>query len=214
MNRTISVVLILFPCTLALSQSFEGVMTFRTSGRSVQEFTYSSKGDKVRMDMEPAPGMSMEMILDTRTNTMVVIRNDAQVYFEMDLSQIPPPPPAAMQDVSVKKTGLKETILGYECEQMIIEQEERSAELWVTKGLGRFVQMNLNPRAQSPMLKKLEDELIDQGYFPLRLVTKNRSGQEQTRMEVLKIEKKPLPDELFTVPAGYQQTQMPPPPKH
>ena len=195
------------------SQSFEGVMTFRATGRSVQEFTYSTKGDNVRMDLEPSPGGKMAMLIDTRANSVTIVRNDAKVYFDMNMDQMTPPSDASRAEVSVTKTGKKEMILGYDCEEMLINQEDRSAELWVTKGLGRFVQVHLNPRAQSPMLKKLEEELIDQGYFPLRLVTKNLAGNEETRMEVLKIEKRSLSDELFAVPAGYQKMQMPPPPK-
>jgi len=214
MNRTMRMFLFLvFPFSLGFSQSFEGVMTFRATGRSVQEFTYSAKGDKVRMDLEPSPGVQMAMLIDTRSNSVTIVRDDAKMFFEMDMDQLKPPASESKAKISVTKTGKKETILGYECEQMLIEQEERRAELWVTKGLGRFVQVNLNPRAQSPLLKKLEEELIDQGYFPLRLATKNPTGNEETRMEVLKIEKKSLSDRLFAVPAGYQKTQMPPPPK-
>jgi hypothetical protein len=95
---------------------------------------------------------------------------------------------------------------------MMIKQEDRNAELWVTKGLGKFVQVNINPRGKSPMLKKLEEELMNEGYFPLRLITTTQ-GDEKIVMEVVKIEKKSLKDEIFAIPAGYQKMQMPPPPK-
>ncbi|HLA68840.1 MAG TPA: DUF4412 domain-containing protein [Bacteroidota bacterium] len=209
-------ILLPFPlllCSLALSQSFEGVMTFRVSGNSTQQFTYATKGDKVRMDVAPSPGAAVAMIVDTRTRTVTMIRDQAKMYFELNIDQMTLPPGMKEKEVSITKTGEKETILGYECEQMLIRQEERNAELWVTKGLGRFVQVNLNPRAQSPMLKKLEEELVNQGYFPLRLITTGAEGTEESRMEVTKIEKKSLNDEMFVVPAGYQKMQMPPPPK-
>ncbi len=206
--------LLLFPlllCSFALSQTFEGVMTFRVSGKTPQQFTYATKGDKIRMEVEASPGMTMAMLVDTRSRTMTMIRDEAKMYFEMSLDQMSIPPSVTQTEVNVTKTGKKETILGYECEQMMIKQEDRSAELWVTKGLGKFVQVNMNPRAQSPMLKKLEKELIDEGYFPLRLITTGTEGR--TVMEVIKIEKKQLNDGIFTIPAGYQKMQMPPPPK-
>lgn len=195
-------------CSLALSQSFQGVMTFRVSGKTPQQFTYATKGDKVRMDVEPAPGQKMSMLIDTRTRSLTMVRDEAKMYFEMNMDQMALPPSVNEAEVSVTKTGKKETILGYPCEQMIIKQEDRNAELWVTKGLGKFVQVNMSPRGESPMMKKLEKELIDEGYFPLRLITVQ--GSEKIVMEVVKIEKKSLGDEMFAVPAGYQKMQMPP----
>jgi hypothetical protein len=214
MSRRIALALLplsLLLCSIALGQSFEGVMTFRVSGKSPQQFTYASKGDKVRMDVEPAPGQKMSMLVDTRTRAVTMIRDEAKMYFEMNMDQMSLPSSVNEKEVSVTKTGKRETILGYECEQMLIKQEDRNAELWVTKGLGKFVQVNMNPRGQSPMLKKLEKELVDEGYFPLRLTTVQ--GTEKIVMEVVKIEKKSLKDEMFAVPAGYQKMQMPPPPR-
>ena len=212
MKRTLTLLpCSLLLCSLALSQTFEGVMTFRVSGKTLQQFTYATKGERIRMEVEPSPGMTMAIIVDTRARSVTMIRDEAKMYFEMNLDQMSPPPSVKETEITVTKTGKKETILGYECEQMMIKQEDRNAELWVTRGLGRFVQVNMNPRAQSPMLKKLEEELLNEGYFPLRLLSTGSEGK--TVMEVVKIEKKQLDDKMFTVPAGYQKMQMPQPPK-
>lgn len=206
--------ILLLPIAAGMGQSFEGIMTFRVTGqRGAQEFLYSAKGEKVRMDMEPAPGMTMVMLVDMRRRSVTVVRDDAKMFFEMNMDEMNGPPEMNQRDISITKTGKKEVILGYACEQMLITTENRTTEVWVTRGLGRFVQVNLNPRARSPVMRKLEEEFIDQGFFPLRIVNKDSANEEESTMEVLKIEKKSLSEDLFAVPAGYQRMEMPPLPK-
>ena len=62
-------------------------------------------------------------------------------------------------------------------------------------------------------MKKLEKELTDQGYFPLRTIARAADGSEEMKMEATSIDKKPLDDNLFVIPADYQLMQMPPPPQ-
>ncbi|MSU66562.1 MAG: DUF4412 domain-containing protein [Opitutus sp.] len=44
--------------------------------------------------------------------------------------------------------------------------------------------------------------------FPLRVVTHEKDGKENFRMEVTAIEKQTLPDALFSAPAGYQKMDL------
>ncbi|WP_268884379.1 DUF4412 domain-containing protein, partial [Alicyclobacillus fructus] len=46
---------------------------------------------------------------------------------------------AEKHPMEFKKTGKAETILGYKCEQWMGKDEKREFEVWVTKGLGRFI---------------------------------------------------------------------------
>jgi hypothetical protein len=44
--------------------------------------------------------------------------------------------------------------------------------------------------------------------FPLRSVIRDPAGTEKLRMEVTKIDKTPIDDSQFEVPAGYKTTSM------
>lgn len=215
MNTVRTVVLMsLVAFCISPGQTFEGTITFAISSpRGTQAMTYHTKGDQVRIDMERAPGMTMSVLMNTTSKDVTMLMPQNKMYMQMNLNTMPVPPDMNDQDADFKKTGKKETILGYVCEQVVISQENREVEMWVTKGLGKFVQANLNPRAQSPLMKKLEKELTDQGYFPLRTIARAADGSEEMKMEATSIDKKPLDDNLFVIPADYQLMQMPPPPQ-
>ena len=215
MNTVRTVVLLsLVALCIAPAQTFEGTITFEiSSARGTQEMKYLTKGDQVRIDMERGPGMSMSVLMNTTSKDVTMLMPQNKMYMKMNLNTMPVPPEIKDQDADFKKTGQTKTILGYTCEQIIISQDKREIEMWVTKGLGKFVQANMNPRAQSPLMKKMEKELTDQGYFPLRTVARAADGSEEMKMEAKSIKKSTLDAALFTIPADYQLMQMPPPPQ-
>lgn len=53
-----------------------------------------------------------------------------------------------------------------------------------------------------------ESELTEKGFFPLRVVSRNKANREQFRLEVTAIEKAALANGLFTVPEGYERFDM------
>ena len=159
--RTI-VLLSLAAFCVSPGQTFEGTITFGISSpRGTQEMKYLTKGDQVRIDMERAPGMTMSILMNTTSKDVTMLMPQNKMYMKMNLNTMPVPPEVKDQDADFKKTGKTETILGYPCEQVVISQDGREVEMWVTKGLGKFMQANLNPRAQSPLMKKLEAELTE-----------------------------------------------------
>lgn len=196
--------------SFAAGQSFEGTMTFSVTGpRGTQEMKYMTKGDNVRMDMEQSPGMKMSVLINTKSKDVTMLMHPNKMYMQMNMESMQIPPEMKDQDADFKKTGKTEKILGYVCEQVIISQADKQVEMWVTKGLGKFVQANMSPKAQSPLMKKLEKELTEQGYFPLRMISKTADGSVEMKMEVTAITKSSLKSSLFVIPAGYQKMEMP-----
>jgi hypothetical protein len=57
-------------------------------------------------------------------------------------------------------------------------------------------------------MSPIEKELAARGAFPLRMVSHDSSGAETSRMEVVSIDKKSLPDDTFTLPSDFHPFDM------
>lgn len=194
---------------VGFSQSFEGTVSFKVSGMSrAGTMKYYVKGDNIRMEVEQASGMEMTTIMNTKNRKATVLMAN-KTFMEMDFDEMTPPEVVMNKDIDIQKTGKTEPVAGYSCDQFVLKQEGKEFEFWATKGLGKFMQMQMNARQQSPALKKLEKELTEKGYFPLKMVQRDASGKEEMLMQAVSVEKKSLSSELFVIPEGYQKTEMP-----
>jgi hypothetical protein len=207
MTRTLSLLLTLASTIVSLqAQDFEGVITFAMKGpQESRTLEYLTRGEMVRMQFEQAPGMTMAVVVNSKSGAAFVLMTENKTYMEMSLKDMPVPE-GAQKDIEFQKTGKTEKILGYACEQILMKQDGTEVEMWVTKGLGRFVQSNFN--SKSPAMKKIEDELTSKGYFPLRMASKS-GGQNEFRMDALSVTRKQLSKDLFVIPAGFSKMQMP-----
>lgn len=209
MKRTLTLFFLVVSAVISLAaQNFEGVVAFAMKGpQESRNLEYLTKGDMVRMQFEQAPGMTMAVVVNSKSGAAFVLMTESKMYMEMNMKDMPVPD-GAQKDVDFQKTGKTQKILGYQCEQIFLKQEATEVEMWVTKGLGIFVQSNFNAGSTSPAMKKLEEELTSKGYFPLRMISKT-AGKDEFRMEALSVTRKALGKELFTVPAGFTKMQMP-----
>jgi len=106
------------------------------------------------------------------------------------------PPP------KVTKTGKFDTVAGYKCENWDISSDHKEGTVCVADQGASWLSIPMTgiPTEQAWML-----ELLDGKHFPLRFVGYAKDGTtEETHIEVTKIDKKPLADTLFQVPAGYK----------
>ncbi len=108
------------------------------------------------------------------------------------------PPP------KIEKTGRKETIAGYECENWDVtstKDGKKKASLCIAEMAVSFFHLPLTgvPPEYAFML-----ELVDGQHMPLRVVGfDDKTGAESGRLEVTKIDRHPLDAAQFEVPAGY-----------
>lgn len=191
------------------AQDFEGSVTFKVGGNGqAQTVEYFAKGDKIRLEMVESGGMKVILLLDATQSGATMLMPAQNMYMKMTEDMAP-----AMENASLdlQRTGKKETILGYVCEQVIVRQDQSVTEAWVTQGLGRFRQAGFTGGPKSPAVRKIEEELLLKGYFPLRMITRGPGGRDEVRMEATSIQKKKLSDDLFAIPSGYQHMQMPMP---
>lgn len=201
-----------------LASAFEGKVSLAMTperGRPMN-MDYSIKGRKVRMDMN-AQGMQAAMIMDAAKQEMLMLMPDQQMYMVMPMKKVVDKAieKAGSPTADVEVTGKTETILGYKCSQVIVKDKGSVTEAWVAEGLGAF--MGLGSGGGGGMFgggkpapaAKWEEVIKGQGGFPLRVISRDASGKQLSKLEATKIEPGSLPDSLFTPPAGFQKFDMP-----
>jgi len=201
----------------ASAQKFEGIVSTRVSGGGgAMDMTYSVKGDLVRMDMSGPGGMSIYMLHDAATNSGKIVLPAQQMYMEQPAMSIDAVPGRGRarggqtQERSVRWTGQKEIIAGYECEHLLIADDNGGqVDVCAAKGLGTFT-MHGSPLGMGGGAQGRGDQAgpawargLPADVFPLKV----QSGTD-IPFEVTKIEKKSLDASLFTVPDGFQKMDM------
>ncbi len=213
--------LALFSAMLApaasLAASFEGKVTMKlsASGAPAQEIQYLVKGDKLRMEMPAQEGMKATVIIEPAKRQAVMLMDSEKMAMIMAMPDPATGGPGGQPSEAPKmeKTGEKEKILGQTAEKYVVTDQGTKSDLWLAEGLGAFVTFNpsgqmMGGRGGAPAPKGWERALAGKELFPLRVVSYDKSGKEASRLDVTAIEKKSLPDSLFTVPANYQQMDM------
>lgn len=183
------------------SQTFEGTVEYKiTTEEGTMPMTYMKKGDNIRMEMEGRPGMKAIFLVNTKKEKAVMLMEKMKMYMEM------PPSPQMESDEpkpEITKTGKTQKILGYECQQFLVKEGDKSSDVWITKELGNFEMYKMGgPHGKNT--EEVWEKLIgSEGGFPLLATTKE--GTEQiSKMEATKVEKKSLDDALFKIPEGFK----------
>lgn len=190
------------------AQPFEGTITMRMSARTAQgvmnqQMEYLVRSGKLRVNMAgPAGGMAMIAVPQERKMYMLVAAQNA--YMEMalpDPATVAKGANAPVDDVNVTRTGRMETVAGMTCEHVEVSSTAGATDLCLTKALGRFVNPldGLRQGAVAPWQRQIENE------FPLKVTMPDGS----VPLEVTKVERKRLSNELFTVPGSYTKMAMP-----
>lgn len=117
-----------------------------------------------------------------------------------------PSTPSMPTDVpTIDKTGKKDTVAGYACDEWKVTSKSGRADLCVADGI-RWIGFR-DLAAASPGLGAVAF-LGDVDRFPLRVVAYDPDGKESGRVEATKVEKKKLEDAAFVVPTDYRVMDM------
>jgi hypothetical protein len=222
--RYLTLLLSVFVLTAGLAaKDFEGMIRFKmtppdksaksSSGDSSIFMNYYVKGGLIRVDMDLNNGKTAGSIIDPVNHQMTMIMAEQKMYMVMNM---PPPKKTDATAVSAKeveftRTGETDTILGYKCERIIVKSKDGEAEIWGAEGLGMFQSMGggRGPMGRPAAKSAWEASLAEHGFFPLRMVSHDKSGREQMRMEAVAIDPKSPDDSLFVPPADFQKLEMP-----
>ncbi len=227
--RLFAVWLLFVLLTLPSFSQFEGVLdmrmtTGRPSGESRQvSYTLMVKENKVAADVREAEGAKMfgKIIYRGDKNLTWVIDDAHKSYMEIELNGETPEQEQETKGEQeggpkVHKTGKTESILGYTCDEWIVEDSDAVTSVWGTPKLGdmydglqkAFGQLNRRG-PMSGSASSWENELAKIRVFPLKIVRSEGGNIVQTQ-EVTKIEPKSLAASVFEVPEDYKKQEMGP----
>jgi uncharacterized protein DUF4412 len=216
-----------------IPQPFEGVVEYNmTMGVRTVHTTYYQKGTRVRteMDMGGQEGMGgmggMAMIIDGATGTMTSIVPSQKIYMTMNLREMAAGIHQQGRDTTplpkITSTGRHETIAGHDCEHVIMTsgRDHSQVDMCVARGMGYYMSgggsgpgaaqsfwSNI-PNANDPRYAEFRRQFAN-GFFPLRMETKNDQGQVEMTMVATKVDRRSLSDDLFHPPADFREMKMP-----
>jgi Domain of unknown function (DUF4412) len=142
---------------------------------------------------------------------MLILMPQQRMYMVQPMVQpagAPTPPPTATRPPqSLQDTGVKETILGYECTKYTSTGADGTTEIWVPDQLGTFVGLfHGGPGGRSQAPAEWESALKGGNFFPMRVVSNSSRGT--FKLEVTAVNKTSLPDSLFSPPDGWQKCDL------
>ncbi|MGH9764384.1 MAG: DUF4412 domain-containing protein, partial [Blastocatellia bacterium] len=167
------------------SNDFEGVIVMKShlGGVSdkpiVEDQTYYMKGTHLRIESSSNLGglihSKTAMIEDFDTGKIIALYPERKEYMNMNLGDFAGAAEAENSGDTLTRTGQKETIAGYTCEDyhlIITGENAETADICVTKGLGNYMSgfakfFTAKTRAKlesNPMWK----DFFSGGMFPLR----------------------------------------------
>ena len=173
------------------------------NGPQLQEMEYLVRAGKVRVSMG-GPAGAMSLLSVPQEQKVYVLMAAQNAYMEMPMadaaSSVAAKTPA---DAQITRTGRMETVAGYACEHVTVASAALTVDVCMAKGLGGYV----NPlasmqRNSEPAWQRM---LTADGGFPLKVTMQDGS----IPIEVVKIEKKKLASDLFSVPLTYTKMEMP-----
>jgi hypothetical protein len=204
----------------AVASAFEGKITMKmTHGKDAMPMTYYVKDTKMRMEMVAPPDKkgrsagTFATITDWKALEAIILMPEQKMYMVQKLDKVLESDAVKKhQDMKFEPTGRKERIAGYDAEEYVGVSEGKRTEMWLTKGLGKFMmaQQGKPGRSAKQQVAAWEKFMQQGDFFALRLIQRTKEGSpEDFRMEVTQVEKTSQDDSLFRPPADFQRFEMP-----
>ncbi len=110
----------------------------------------------------------------------------------------------------IRKTGKMRKILGYQCDQLLLRNEDAQTEYWGTRSLTALATSIARAFGSDPTEPNggMNDELASLGYFPM-IVRTRWEGRLIETSEVTRIGRQALADSLFVLPPDFRKESAP-----
>lgn len=212
--------------------AFEGAITANLyAAGQPSVLKYALKGQRARVETNLAQGGTATAIvlMDLSAGSQTMLMPQAKTYMTLDLDDEKIKgmaervgKSAAAQPMKITATGETEIIAGHTCEQWVMSNGQQQTEMCFARGLG-FFGGAVGPGGVLSQLKNLPfgeqaKATLDanpefaryaaSGAFPLK-ISQVENGQTKPILEVTSVERKPLDDALFAVPADYRKLNLP-----
>jgi hypothetical protein len=204
-NLIASIVLIMVLISTSAFAQFQGVIEFEKIKTETTKYSYSVKGDKVRIEETGADGSVKGVeIVDLKKETVIALSPERKLYMDVTNKRVVP-----IIKPEIIKTENKKTINGFECTEWIVKYaiEYTQISYWVSTETGfDFFTKLITVLNRKDKLSKYYTAVPDyHSVFPVNAVEKNLDGTVKIELRITNIEKKELPDSLFEIPEGFQK---------
>ena len=210
------------PCLVArpamAQKAFEGVIDYDVSvGGMSMQIKQTVKGRHVRQEMLGLPMGTMISLTDAGTMVVTNIMPAQKMYMRVDtralMEQMPKGTPQPGPD-DFEATGEQETIAGQKCEHYAYTADDVNFDMCIASGLG-FMPFahpgGMAGRGGSPGVGSSDMAAwrarFGNGFVPLSMEMTSQAGD--MTMRATAIEPKPVSDDLFEIPDGFTEMQMP-----
>lgn len=201
MKRLLASCLALTLATAAIAKDFEGKLEMTlTTGKKSTPMTYFIKSGKIRFETQPDAKHTSVGLIDSAAGEMTILMVDQKMYMTIGTKKVGELAP----DFTFTETGKTETIAGKTCSEFVATDKKNTYEIWATgelPGVSNIAEA-FGRRGQR---SAWEEEMIRRNMFALRVVTKNKKGVEQSRMECTAVSEEKLDDSLFRVPDDFKK---------
>lgn len=194
--------------------------SFDPSGEKVIKYRLIVKDNLFSMSLTGAEKDAQKgrFIVRGDRNVFWIVDDGSKTYFEIPIDDAPPTGKGDLRQkgaskgrkLAPRKTGRSETLLGYQCDEYVIQEgEEETRFLGTTKFGNMFehLKKSLSRSEESHEESGWEAAVASMNIFPLRVVT-TRGGAALERTEVTRIEKMKTSAVTFEAPAGYAKLEM------
>lgn len=201
MKRFLTALLSLALVTVASAKDFEGKLEMTmTAKKTSTPMTYFIKGGNIRFEMKPDAKTTSIGLVDSKSGDITILMVEQKMYMTIGAKNAG----KLAAGFTFKETGRTETIAGRKCLEFVATDKKNTFEIWATNELGGVANIAeaFSSRGQR---SAWEQEMIQRNLFALRVVTKNKKGVEQSRMECTSITEEKLSDDLFKIPEGFSK---------
>lgn len=178
------------------SYAFSSSVTYKIENLKksgeVQEINYCF-GDQV-IRMEPK-NQDMSTIIDSKNGVMIMLNNKEKTatvmstkMMEMAMQQQAMGQSADKPAAKVTKTGRTKTILGYKCEEYLIESDNKKTEVWVTQETGIDVSNTFGNMMKTSM-GQVPSEAFSEGGMLMEMTGYDAAGKAEVKMQITALSK-------------------------
>lgn len=186
-------------------KSFEGLLTVQTQDvERVQFFTYSIKDGKLRIEGADREDADPIVLVDYWVKKTFVILPGKEQFVQFPSAPDLPGAKKSKVETEIQKTESTDEILNFSCDQFLVNVDQGQVEVWATKQLGIPGTFITTVTLKTLELTPWQSEILGMGYFPLKVIMRDSTGDEQNRFTVTAVQRKDLAESLFRVPSSYE----------
>ncbi|OGC02414.1 hypothetical protein A2V82_02180 [candidate division KSB1 bacterium RBG_16_48_16] len=175
----------------------------------------------IESEAEDAP----EILIDFNSGIVRNVMHDKKAYMEMNIDELSEQMKSIQskmqqaglqtdegQQAEIKKTGKKQKINGFTCEQYVRDEGDETSEYWMTKDVTFQDLFGSDSKYMKTVEKMMSmDKMAGKGYYdlggyPVLIIEKD--PHSTTTTETMKIEKTKVADSKYKVPENYKKMTM------